>query len=164
MSAKKTLSRREWLRKGAFWSLAGTALAALAWIFLDVWLAASRFSGARWTEVAPAGTLAADGTVPFPKQRVAFIRRGQRVAAISLECTHLGCLINAVDQGFFCPCHGSEFGPTGEVYSGPAKKPLWWHAIQIKGGRLWVHTGRKLSRPHWVDLDPDSVSEQQGKA
>jgi Rieske Fe-S protein len=44
----------------------------------------------------------------------------------SPTCTHLGCLVDwdSEKNCWSCACHGSEFAPTGEVISGPAKRPL----------------------------------------
>jgi glycine/D-amino acid oxidase-like deaminating enzyme/nitrite reductase/ring-hydroxylating ferredoxin subunit len=46
--------------------------------------------------------------------------------AVSLRCTHLGCLLrfNAAENSWDCPCHGSRFGVDGEVLEGPAVHPL----------------------------------------
>jgi glycine/D-amino acid oxidase-like deaminating enzyme/nitrite reductase/ring-hydroxylating ferredoxin subunit len=46
--------------------------------------------------------------------------------AVSLRCTHLGCLnrFNAAETSWDCPCHGSRFGVDGEVLEGPAVRPL----------------------------------------
>ncbi len=153
------MTRREWLIRGFLTTTLGTAAAAMGGIFLEVWTAAGRFSAAHWTDLAPLGHFRAEGAVPFPSQRVAVVRRSGRLAALSLECTHLGCLVNALDQGFFCPCHGSEFGPLGELYSGPASAPLPWHPVLVRQGRLWVHMGKKLERPDWVTA---SGQEQEG--
>jgi Rieske Fe-S protein len=46
--------------------------------------------------------------------------------AVSLRCTHLGCLVrfNAAERSWDCPCHGSRFGVDGSVLEGPAVRPL----------------------------------------
>jgi nucleotide-binding universal stress UspA family protein/nitrite reductase/ring-hydroxylating ferredoxin subunit len=48
------------------------------------------------------------------------------VHLMSAICTHLGCVVvwNPADGTFDCPCHGSRFGPLGDVAEGPAKHPL----------------------------------------
>jgi ubiquinol-cytochrome c reductase iron-sulfur subunit len=38
-------------------------------------------------------------------------------------CTHLGCIPIArqgIYQGFFCPCHGSQYDTSGRIRQGPA--------------------------------------------
>jgi len=46
--------------------------------------------------------------------------------AVSLRCTHLGCLLrfNAAERSWDCPCHGSRFDVDGAVLEGPAVRPL----------------------------------------
>jgi glycine/D-amino acid oxidase-like deaminating enzyme/nitrite reductase/ring-hydroxylating ferredoxin subunit len=46
--------------------------------------------------------------------------------AVSLRCTHLGCLVrfNAAERSWDCPCHGSRFAVDGAVLEGPAVRPL----------------------------------------
>ncbi len=77
-----------------------------------------------------------------------------------MECTHLGCLLNVLDRGFFCPCHGSEFGPEGQIYSGPATAPLPWHEVAIREGRIWAHTGERMAGPLWLEVK-EHVHDQE---
>ena len=51
---------------------------------------------------------------------------GGGVHAVSLRCTHLGCLLrfNAAERSWDCPCHGSRFDVDGGVLEGPAVNPL----------------------------------------
>ena len=60
--------------------------------------------------------------------------------AISLICTHLGCIVARDDRGAFkCPCHGSKFAAGGKVTGGPAPKGLNWLAMSISpDGQLVV--------------------------
>jgi Rieske Fe-S protein len=46
--------------------------------------------------------------------------------AVSVRCTHLGCLVrfNAAERTWDCPCHGSRFDVDGAVLEGPALEPL----------------------------------------
>lgn len=46
--------------------------------------------------------------------------------AVSLRCTHLGCLLrfNGAERSWDCPCHGSRFDVDGAVLEGPAVRPL----------------------------------------
>lgn len=39
-------------------------------------------------------------------------------------CTHLGCVPNTNEDGWFCPCHGSQYDLSGRVLSGPAPRNL----------------------------------------
>ncbi|MGC8810863.1 MAG: ubiquinol-cytochrome c reductase iron-sulfur subunit [bacterium] len=129
----------------------GAALAALGtWVFSDLWMGAHKFSSARWVPVGPAEQFIQEAIVPFPEYKLAIVRSGEKIGAISLECTHLGCLLNVEDRGFFCPCHGSKFGPQGEVYSGPATESLPWYKIREERGKIWIYLGEKIKKPHWL--------------
>ena len=61
----------------------------------------------------------------FPEYRLWVYSNAGELHAISAVCTHLGCTVGAVEGGgFFCPCHGSRFDPSGAVVAGPAPRHL----------------------------------------
>ena len=61
--------------------------------------------------------------------------------ALSRECTHRSCKVswNADQRMVRCPCHGSQFGATGVVIKGPAKRPLQKIDLTIESDFLIVH-------------------------
>lgn len=70
------------------------------------------------------GDLPVQGALVYREARVAVLREGDRVYAMSLICTHLGCTVNVTPGGLVCPCHGSSFDREGRVLKGPADRPL----------------------------------------
>jgi Rieske Fe-S protein len=55
-----------------------------------------------------------------------YVDEGGETHVMSARCTHMGCTVawNPGERTFDCPCHGSRFGPAGEVVNGPAARPL----------------------------------------
>ncbi len=69
------------------------------------------------------------------------------IFAISKVCTHLGCIVYAVDWGFQCPCHGSRYNEEGKVIGGPAPRNLPWLEIsQEVDGSLVVDAARDVPK------------------
>jgi cytochrome b6-f complex iron-sulfur subunit len=64
-------------------------------------------------------------------ERICIVREGNKVAAISTTCTHLGCSVGISDTGFACPCHGSRYDQDGTVTGGPAPKALPWFKVTL---------------------------------
>ena len=78
---------------------------------------------------------------------VEIVRERDGMHAISLVCTHLGCLVKSVandpDIGYACPCHGSTFTPNGGVLGGPAPRDLPWYDMYMdQTGTLMVDTSK----------------------
>jgi ubiquinol-cytochrome c reductase iron-sulfur subunit len=63
-------------------------------------------------------------TLPDPQPDSARVKEGhdQWLVVIGI-CTHLGCIPIAHEgnyDGFFCPCHGSQYDSSGRIRQGPA--------------------------------------------
>jgi len=69
---------------------------------------------------------------------VALFRDAEGFYAISIVCTHLGCIVKPTTTGFECPCHGSRFAPDGSVVRGPAPRELSWLAVSVAGDSVIV--------------------------
>ena len=85
--------------------------------------------------------------VSLDARRVCVVRDGDKMAAISTTCTHLGCIVSVSETGFSCPCHGSRYDQDGNVTGGPAPKAL-----------PWVHVG--LAPNGELEIDKDTEIEQ----
>jgi cytochrome b6-f complex iron-sulfur subunit len=80
-------------------------------------------------------------------RRICIVREGDRMAAISTVCTHLGCIVSTSETGFACPCHGSRYDQDGNVTGGPAPKRLPWFRVSLApNGELEVDKD--------VEIDP----------
>jgi ubiquinol-cytochrome c reductase iron-sulfur subunit len=67
-------------------------------------------------------------SLPDPQSDQARVKEGhdQWLVVIGI-CTHLGCIPIANEgtyNGFFCPCHGSQYDTSGRIRSGPAPTNL----------------------------------------
>ncbi len=81
----------------------------------------------------------------MPELRLRVISGPEGIAAVSLVCTHLGCIVKETTDGFGCPCHGSKFAPDGKVIAGPAPRALNWLACaRAADGALLVDTSRDV--------------------
>jgi len=76
------------------------------------------------------------------KKKIAVIKEGPNVFALSLTCTHLGCMVNTTSKGFACPCHGSVFNTRGEVIRGPADRPLKRLAVEEDGNDVLIRNSQ----------------------
>ncbi|MEO8499371.1 MAG: ubiquinol-cytochrome c reductase iron-sulfur subunit [Vicinamibacteria bacterium] len=103
-----------------------------------------------WIDLGPAGEI---GEGPWKARRfrrqiedrwkktvvdesVYLRRQGDAIEAVSAICTHTGCLVQRVSDGFGCPCHKSDFDAEGRPTSGPAPRPLDRLETKVEGGRL----------------------------
>ena len=77
----------------------------------------------------PEEVLARDGKVFSPKYRIFIETESGKVRVQTAICTHLGCIVNAVETGYQCPCHGSTYDRHGKNTGGPAPRPLVYFKV-----------------------------------
>lgn len=131
------MPRRDVLGLLSLWSMASTLFFALAGI-LRLPRAAVLPSPSKKFRASIPETLAAGEPFVPPGRSVALFRDAQGVHAISIICTHLGCIVKPSAQGFECPCHGSLYAPDGSVTKGPAPRALSWLSVSITDGTVIV--------------------------
>jgi cytochrome b6-f complex iron-sulfur subunit len=116
------ITRRDFLGQAGLWS----ALVAIAGSVLGM----ARLPKPRVTPEASSVVRVGKpdeftpGTVKtIPEAKVRITATSDGIAALSLVCTHLGCIVKENEDGSYkCPCHGSVFGSRGEVKAGPAPR------------------------------------------
>jgi cytochrome b6-f complex iron-sulfur subunit len=140
----EAMPRRDFLGLAAWWS----AAAALLFGFLGAMrlpkAAVLPSPSKKFKVTLPPSFVAAQPYLPAGRS-VAIIRDGNNVHAISMVCTHLGCIVKPSDTGFDCPCHGSKFSHDGSVIKGPAPKGLPWLGMtHLGGGKFIVDEGKNV--------------------
>lgn len=72
--------------------------------------------------------------------RAVYLRHvsGDSFTAVLTRCTHMGCQVEPVGDRLACPCHGSEYRPTGEVLRGPAERSLQQYAVTADSERIYI--------------------------
>lgn len=140
----KPLNRRDFL---GLTSLC-TAGAAIGAFFMDIMRLPKPQvlpEASNWFRVGnpieyPLGTLRV-----LAERKVRIVSTSQGIAAMSLICTHLGCIVGETDDGFLCPCHGSQFDLQGRVVGGPAPRGLRWLEVsQAVDGTLLVNSAKEI--------------------
>ena len=91
------------------------------------------------------------GEARVPEGRnVYVIHHAHGFCAISAVCTHLGCIVKNLADGFACPCHGSRFDSQGRVVGGPAPRPLDWYELSLApDGQLVVYEAQTIKPGTW---------------
>jgi len=131
------MPRRDVLGLLSFWSMA-TALVFATIGMLRLPRAAVLPSPSKKFRVAIPETLPAGEAFVPAGRSVAIFRDEGGVHAVSIVCTHLGCIVKPTAAGFECPCHGSRFARDGAVTGGPAPAPLPWLKVTASGGTVVV--------------------------
>jgi len=144
-SSDEEISRRDFLGLSALWA----CVAALGMSFIGLLKfpkpallpdLSNVFKIGRAEDI-PVGT-----TKIIEDKKVLLMRDAEGISAVSLVCTHLGCIVATTEQGFDCPCHGSKFNKDGKVTGGPAPKGLnWLEVSQLPSGKLVVDAGKNVA-------------------
>lgn len=77
--------------------------------------------------------------VPFGDEPVILIRDNRgKFHAHGATCTHLSCTVqyDAKTEQIVCPCHEGIFNLSGNVVSGPPKKPLRGFKVKINAKHI----------------------------
>jgi cytochrome b6-f complex iron-sulfur subunit len=86
-------------------------------------------------------------------ERICIVREGNKVAAISTTCTHLGCSVSISDTGFACPCHGSRYDQDGAITGGPAPKALPWFKVSLApNGEIEVDKNQQVQPGTYLNV------------
>lgn len=89
----------------------------------------------------------------LPKHHIQIVATERGIAAISMLCTHLGCVIRETPGGFQCPCHGAKYDADGNVLEGPALRPLRWLALsRAADGSLLADTADEVEPGTYLPL------------
>ena len=131
------MPRRDMLGLMSLWSMA-TALIFATFGMLRLPKAAVLSSPSKTFRVAIPETLPEGEAFVPPGRSVAIFKDAAGVYAISIVCTHLGCIVKPTAVGFECPCHGSGFAKDGGVTRGPAPRALDWLRITMADGMAVV--------------------------
>ena len=135
---EQPIPRRDMLGSAAKWAAGGASLMALLGLARLPKAAVLPSPSKKFEVTLPESLTPGEAYVPEGRT-VALLRTAAgEVIAISTVCTHLGCLVKATDKGFDCPCHGSAFGPLGQLVRGPAPKGLPWLAVTPAGGGVYL--------------------------
>jgi cytochrome b6-f complex iron-sulfur subunit len=143
-------------------ALSGGRRAALRWLtrgFLSLWgLGAAAvgltFLRAPTSEKRPGEGVVRGGTLSsLPIGQARFVAHGAEplflvraseteVIALSAICTHLRCTLNwdETNGRIVCPCHAGTFDRSGNVISGPAKRPLPQYRVEVRDDEIRVRT------------------------
>lgn len=144
--ARPTLDRRSalaWLGRG-FLALWIPAIGAMMASFLKAPAEESR-PGEKQLKAGKLSTLAVgDARLVSHSDEPVFVVRvaESQVLAVSAVCTHMRCILRwKRDNGtFLCPCHDGAFDRSGNVLSGPPKKPLRQYASEIRADEIIIHS------------------------
>jgi cytochrome b6-f complex iron-sulfur subunit len=151
-AAEPRMNRRRMLTWLSSFGLAGSAVLSAFSNFVFIKPRATYGQPQRFNigkpDAFPSGT-----RIALEAKRVCIVREGNKVAAISTTCTHLGCSVGISDTGFNCPCHGSRYDTDGNVTGGPAPKALPWFKVTLApNGELEIDKDTEIASGSYLNV------------
>ena len=138
------MNRRNFIKK----AILGIVSLEIGYLFFDAFKTKSK-------AVNTSDLILAGSAVSFDKNKMYPFNSGKfyisvledgGMLALSIKCTHLGCMVQAKDDGFLCPCHASAFDKYGEVLSPPATRALDIFPISFNNGDVFVDINKPIKR------------------
>jgi len=139
------VERRDFLGLAATWSFVVTGLVMLAGVLRLPMPSLFPETGSKF-RIGPPDRYPAGSAVKIAERNVLVLRDEGGIRALSLICTHLGCITSREESGEFrCPCHGSRFDAEGKVIKGPAPSRLRYLEVsRAPSGDLFVDRDRPV--------------------
>jgi cytochrome b6-f complex iron-sulfur subunit len=92
-------------------------------------------------DIGPVSNYSANSRTILAYIPAMIIRDENGLRALSLTCSHLGCIVEQRSFGFECPCHRSQYDSDGLVSRGPATGDLRKFRItESEDGNLHLFT------------------------
>ena len=146
---KPAVKRRDFLGLAAFWSFLTTGVVMVAGALRLPMPSVFPETGSKF-RIGPPGRFAVGSAVKIAERNVLVLRDARGIRALSLICTHLGCISRQEPSGdFVCPCHGARFDSEGLVIKGPAPSRLRYLEVsRAPSGDLMIDRDRSVE-PEW---------------
>ena len=123
------VQRRDFLGLAALWSFLTTGIVMVAGALRLPMPSVFPETGSKF-RIGPPSRFPRGAAVRIADRNVLVMHDERGLRALSLVCTHLGCITSHEEGGgFVCPCHGSRFDAEGRVVKGPAPSRLRYLAI-----------------------------------
>jgi len=142
---KREVPRRDLLGLAALWSFVTTGVVMVAGALRLPMPSVFPETGSRF-RIGPPERFPVGSSTRIAERNLLVVRDGEGIRALSLVCTHLGCITQREESGgFTCPCHGSRFDGEGRVTQGPAPSRLRWLEVsRAPSGDLLVDRERPV--------------------
>lgn len=140
----ESIPRRDFLGIAGLWAVAATVLGSLLAMVRLTMPRVLPETSSRYRAGSPLSFPVGSITI-LPEHQVRIVSTENGIAAMSLVCTHLGCIVGESPSGFLCPCHGSSFDVNGKVTGGPAPRALRWLQVsQAADGALVIDAAKEV--------------------